>query len=69
MTLPPDTPILRFIFWLVNTPGLGGLAVGAIVAGSLASFAAALRWIARGAAVAEGSVYAYPTPALHEHEA
>ncbi len=68
MTVPPDTSILRFIFWLVNTPGLGGLAVGAIVAGSLASFAAALHWIARGAAAAEPDVYAYPTPSLHQHD-
>lgn len=68
MTLPPDTPVLRFIFWLVNTPGLGGLAVGAIVAGALASFAAGLRWIARGAAAPEASAYPYPTSALHEHK-
>ncbi len=68
MTLPPDAPILRFIFWLVNTPGLGGLGVAAIIAGCLTTFAAALRWIAAGAHAAEPSVYPYPTPALHDHE-
>lgn len=69
MNLAPDTPILRFIYWLVNSPGLGGMAVSAIVLTCLASFAAALRWIVAGGRVADPVTYAYPTPALHHAEA
>jgi hypothetical protein len=59
---------LRYIFWLVNTPGVGGAAVSGLVLGSLACFAAALRWIAAGSRVEEATVYAYPTPALLHDE-
>ncbi len=67
MTVPPDTSIFRFIYWLVNTPGLGGLGVGAIILTCLASVAAALRWIAAGAQEGDPTTYAYPSPALLGH--
>jgi len=67
MNFPLENPIFRFLYWLVNTPGLGGLVVGLIVMGCLGSFFAALRWIARGAQVDEPITYAYPTSALHDH--
>ncbi len=68
MSLPMDNGFFAFLYWLVNTPGLGGLAVIAIVMICLGSFAAALRWILQGGEVDETTVYAYPTPALHDHE-
>ncbi len=68
MSLPMDNGIFAFLYWLVNTPGLGGLAVIAIVMICLGSFAAALRWIVLGGEADENTVYAYPTPALHDHK-
>ena len=67
MNFPLDNPIFQFLYWLVNTPSLGGLAVGLIVLISVSAYGAALRWIARGAQANEPEEYAYPTPALHEH--
>jgi hypothetical protein len=63
----PDTPVFQFFYWLVNTPGLGGVAVGLIVITSVGAVGSALAWIARGAQADESETYAYPTPALHEH--
>jgi len=67
MNIPPD-PILQFIYWLINTPGLGGLSVAAIILACLGSFAAVLRWIKAGAQADESATYAYPTSALHHRD-
>jgi hypothetical protein len=67
MRFPLDNPILQFFFWLVHTPGLGGLIVGLIVVFSVGAAGSALGWIARGAQADEPETYAYPTPALHKH--
>lgn len=66
MNFPMDNPIYRLVYWFLNTPGVGGLGVGFIVAACLGSFAAALRWIVRGAQADEPATYAYPTSAFHE---
>jgi hypothetical protein len=74
MNFPMDEPFFQFVYWLLNTPGLGGVAVGAIVATSLTAYAGALFWIARGGhgdkvgdeVGDEVETYAYPTPSL-EH--
>ncbi len=67
MSFPLDNPIFQFFFWLVNTPGLGGLIVGLIVVVFVSMAGGALQWIVRGAQADEPETYAYPTPALHEH--
>ena len=67
MNFPLENPIFQFFYWLVNTPGLGGIAVGLIVIISVSSYAGALRWIAQGAQADEPETYAYPTPTLHKH--
>lgn len=67
MNFPLENPIFQFFYWLVNTAGLGGLAVALIVITSVAAGGSALRWIARGAQADEPEEYAYPTPAFHEH--
>jgi hypothetical protein len=67
MNFPMDNVILRFLYWFVNTPGLGGLGVVFIVVACLGSFAAALRWIILGAQADESTTYAYPTSAFHDH--
>lgn len=63
----PDNPIFQFFYWLVNTPGLGGIGVGLIVIISVSAAGSALWWIAKGAQADELETYAYPTPALHDH--
>jgi hypothetical protein len=67
MHFPLDNPFFQFFYWLVDTPGLGGLSVGLIVVIWLIAAGSAVRWIARGALADEPETYAYPTPALHEH--
>jgi Flp pilus assembly pilin Flp len=47
---------------------LGGIAVALVGGGSVVAYALALRWIRAGAQVEEKETYAYPTPALHQHE-
>jgi hypothetical protein len=68
MRFPVDSPIFQFFYWLVNTPGLGGLTVGLIVVIAVTAAGSALRWIVRGAQADELETYAYPTPALHNHK-
>lgn len=67
MSIPPE-PILNFIYWLLNTPGIGGLAVAAIVLACLGGSAAVLRWIVAAGQVDEGPVYPYPPSALHHRD-
>jgi hypothetical protein len=64
-----DLPVLQFFYWLVNTAGVGGLAVAFVGGGSLLAYGLTLRWIAAGSAHPESAVYSYPTPALHGHGA
>lgn len=68
MTFPMEYPIFQFFYWLVNTPGLGGVAVVLLGAGSLLAYGLLLLWIRRGAKADEADIYTYPTPALHRHE-
>jgi hypothetical protein len=65
MEIPYEYPIFQFLYALVNTPGLGGIAVFLIASGSISMYAAALRWIHQGGKEDEKDVYSYPTPALH----
>ncbi len=62
----PDSPIFRVFFWLVNTPGLGGLGVGLIVITSVSAAGGALWWIIKGGQADQTETYTYPTPALHD---
>ncbi len=68
MNFPLEYPIFRFLYWLVNTPGLGGIAVGLAGGGSLLAYFLTLRWISQGARAKESDVYVFPTPALHTQE-
>jgi len=63
----PQTPLFRFLYWLVNTPGVGSLVVLLIGGGSILAYGLTLRWIVRGGEADEEETYAYPTPALHQH--
>jgi hypothetical protein len=55
------------MYWLANTPGLGGVALAGIAGGCAIAFAGALRWITRGGRADEAAEYPYPTSALHKH--
>ena len=63
----PESPLFEFLYWLINTPPIGGIVVGLVGGGSILACGLTLRWIARGREADEREVYAYPTPALHEH--
>jgi hypothetical protein len=67
MNFPLENPIFQFFYWLMNTPGVGGVIVILIVAASILIYAAALVWIRRGSLADEPETYAYPTSALHQH--
>lgn len=64
----PQPPLIDFLYWLINTPAMGGIAVGLVAGGSILAYGLALRWIAMGSEANEREIYAYPTPALLEHE-
>jgi len=69
MNFPMEKPIFQFLYWLVNNPGNGGVAVGLLTLFVVLAVALTLRWIVtadRDADIAaDEAVYAYPTPALH----
>ena len=68
MSFPLEYPIFEFLYWLINTAGLGGLIALVLGAGSLTAYFLILRWIRRGAEADEIQTYAYPTHALLEHD-
>lgn len=67
MNFPLDNPVFQFFYWLMNTPGVGGVFVLLIVASSILIYARTLFWIARGGQADESETYAYPTSTLHPH--
>jgi len=64
----PDNPLIRLLYWLLNTPGVGAFFVIMLGATLVSGFGLILRWISLGAQASESIVYAYPTEGLHEHE-
>ena len=63
----PDTAFLGFLYWLINTQGLGGIAVVLLGISIVGSVSLVLRWVVRQDE-ADAESYAYPTPALHHLE-
>lgn len=68
MNFPMDYPFFQFVYWLLNTPGLGGIAVSLLAGAILLTFAKTLLWISQGGQAEEREVYSYPTVGLHEHD-
>jgi hypothetical protein len=64
----PDNLLFQLLYALINTPGLGGIAVGLLAVAILIVVVLMLRWISHGAQADEVEEYAYPTPALHHAE-
>ena len=67
MNFPMQEPFFQFIYWLINTAGVGGIAVGILALTIFVSVFLMLRWITAKSQTSEADRYAYPTPALH-HE-
>ena len=67
MNFPMEYPIFKFFYWLVNTPGIGGVLALLAGSGSILSYSLVLRWITRPDPD-EREIYSYPTPALHDHD-
>lgn len=68
MNFPMESPVFQFLYWLVNTAGMGGIVVLLVGGGSMLAYALTLRWIALGGQTEDRETYSYPTPALHPHE-
>ncbi len=68
MNWPMDMPFFQAVYFLIDTPGIGGIIVGIIATISLTSYYLTLRSIIGAGNVPETEEYAYPTPTLtHEH--
>jgi hypothetical protein len=67
VSFPQDNPVFQLLHWFVDTPGIGGVSVIALILACLGTFAGALRWIVQGGRAPEASIYAYPTSTLLEH--
>lgn len=68
MNFPLEHDLYRFLYWLINSPGLGGFMVSLIALTLIVIILLVLRWIALGASADEDEVYAYPTRTLIERE-
>ena len=67
MNFPEEYLLFQLLYRLINTPGLGGVAVGLIGGGSVLAYAYVLWWVSNGGDAEEKEIYAYPTPTLHKH--
>jgi len=68
MNFPLDNPFYHFVYQLVNTAGIGGLVVGVEALLIMIAVFFGLRYVSNGAQLDEPEAYAYPTPALHQHD-
>ncbi len=66
MGFPLQYPIFQFFYWLVNTAGVGGIFVLALLGGIGLVYSRVLGWINSGGQAGERETYAYPTAALHD---
>jgi hypothetical protein len=64
MNFPMTQPIFQFFYWLVNTPGLGGVVILFLTSGAALAAVLTLRWISDGSQANEPETYSYPTPSL-----
>lgn len=64
----PDEPVFRFLYWIINTPPIGGIIVMLLTGALLVSAMITLFWVARGSQADEEDVYIFPTEALLEEK-
>ena len=65
MNFPLQYPIFQFFYWLVNTPGVGGLIVVLIGGVCTAGAFFMLRWIALAGKKDESETHPFPSPSFH----
>lgn len=62
MNFPLEQPVFRFLYWLVNTPGIGAAVVGLLILAALGFFLRTLRWITAARQVQQEAL---PYPSEH----
>jgi hypothetical protein len=67
MNFPLEYPFFRFVFWFINTAGIGGLFIILLSGGLITAFLMILRWVVMGSRSAESDQFVYPTPTLLGH--
>jgi len=67
MNFPMENPVFQFFYWMVNTPGVGGVLALLVGTCSILGYTLTLRWIVRERGERDETVYSFPTPALHQH--
>ncbi|MCP4210264.1 MAG: hypothetical protein GY764_02190 [Halieaceae bacterium] len=68
MNFPMDNPFFQFLYWIMNTPGIGGIVVVVEATLIVIAVSLSLRWINKGADAPEKEQFAYPTSALHHYK-
>ena len=64
----PDSSLFGWLYAILNSPPIGGVAVLAVGTCSVIAYGLGIRWIARGAQASEPEAYAYPTAALLDED-
>ncbi len=59
MNVPVDNPFFQFLYWIINTPGLGSVIVWLVILGALTTYGLFLHQI-RGAKNKDESPYPGP---------
>lgn len=67
MNFPMENEIFRAIYWVINTAGIGGIAIMLLAGGLVTVFLLTIRWVVLGAKADESEQYVYPTPTLLGH--
>src|SRR3990172_3049555 len=67
MNFPMEYPVFRFLYWLLNPPGIGGIAIMLLIGGLVTTYLLMLRWVVKGARAEESDQYAFPTSSLIGH--
>ncbi len=68
MNFPMMQPIFQFFYWLVNTPGLGGIVLLVLSLGAVLVSLMTINWISSGKQDDESDSYSYPTSSLFHDE-
>lgn len=67
MNFPMQYPIYQFLYWLINTPGIGSVVAVMAGIGSITAYFFFLRSI-RSVKDEGRETYTYPTPTLHQND-
>jgi hypothetical protein len=68
MSFPTQYPIFQFLYWLVNTTGIGGIFVITLAGGMLVAYVRTVIWINRGKQASDRDSFAYPAAAQQNQD-